>query len=289
MGRTRTRKLVIIGVSALMALCASPAAAGVTIGQIGTPADSCSGDGDNVQLTVTDGSSYFVPAIPPATALTLTSWIHRADINPGQRVEFKVYRPVAGMTNTFTIVALETHDLASGTINTFPTSIPVQPGDTIGINGAPGNGSFGCGFGNGGETYYSSGSSYHPLGSQLTFNPFSPGYRLNLSATVEPTNTLGLGRPKRNVKNGTATLALQVPNPGELTVSGNGLKAASTGATEAKSVSAGAVNLKIKAKGKKLATLNRTGKVKLSPSITYTPTGGSPKTQSTKVKLKKTG
>ncbi len=47
------------------------------------------------------------------------------------------------------------------------------------------------------------------------------------------------------------------------------------------------MKLTIKAKGKKKGTLNETGKVKLRPKITYTPTGGDPSTQSVKVKLKK--
>jgi hypothetical protein len=55
-----------------------------------------------------------------------------------------------------------------------------------------------------------------------------------------------------------------------------------------KTVSApGVVKLKIRAKGKQKAILNETGKVKVKPKITYTPTGGDPSTQSIKVKLKK--
>ena len=52
-----------------------------------------------------------------------------------------------------------------------------------------------------------------------------------------------------------------------------------------KSVGAGPAQLLIKAKGKKKATLNATGKVKLKPKVTYTPTDGDPSTQSVRVKL----
>jgi hypothetical protein len=38
---------------------------------------------------------------------------------------------------------------------------------------------------------------------------------------------------------------------------------------------------------RKARRLNDTGKVRLNVAITYTPTGGSPNTQSVKVKLKK--
>jgi hypothetical protein len=198
-------------------------------------------------------------------------------------VKLEVYRPVAG--STFTDIAEDVHDLTPG-LNVFPTNIPVRPGDTIGLTGVPtpANPLFGCGFGPNTETYYSGGPD-QPIGSQVTFAGFPNGFRLNVSAVVEPTNTFSVGKAKRNRRTGTATLALDLPNPGDVAVSGNGVKAAS--ARSAKSVSAGTVKLKIRAKGRKLGTLNRTGKVKLAPIITYTPTNGSPSTESTKVKLKK--
>ena len=43
----------------------------------------------------------------------------------------------------------------------------------------------------------------------------------------------------------------------------------------------------VKATGKKRKKLNKTGKVKLSVAVTYTPTNGDPGTESVKVKLKK--
>ena len=53
-------------------------------------------------------------------------------------------------------------------------------------------------------------------------------------------------------RKGTATLTVEVPNPGELTVSGKGVKAASAeGAVISKTVgAAGEVKLKIRAKGR---------------------------------------
>jgi hypothetical protein len=102
-----------------------------------------------------------------------------------------------------------------------------------------------------------------------------------------PSNHFTLGKLKRNLTKGTATLTIDVPNPGELTGSGKGVKVANA-AVISKTVSApGAVKLTIRAKGKKKTTLNATGKVKVKPKITYTPTGGKPSTQSIKVKLKK--
>ena len=108
------------------------------------------------------------------------------------------------------------------------------------------------------------------------------------TSTTPPSNAFTVGAITRNKKKGTATITVDVPNPGELTASGNGVQAASADrAVISKSVGAGQAQLLIKAKGKKKRKLNETGKVKLNVKITYTPTGGDPRTQSIKVKLKK--
>ncbi len=81
----------------------------------------------------------------------------------------------------------------------------------------------------------------------------------------------------------TATLTVNVPNPGELALSGTGIQ---TGAT--KSIpGAGKAQLLIRAKGKTMRKLKETGKVKVRPKLTYTPTGGDPSTQSRGLQLKK--
>lgn len=109
---------------------------------------------------------------------------------------------------------------------------------------------------------------------------------MNLGATFIPDNNIvTLGKAERNTKKGTATLNLNLPNPGELTASGNGVKAASARAVLSKSVPAGPAQLLIKAGGKKKRKLNETGKVSLNVAITYTPTNGDPGTRSVKVKL----
>ena len=104
-----------------------------------------------------------------------------------------------------------------------------------------------------------------------------------------PSNEFTLGKPKLNEKKGTARLPATVPGAGELALSGNGVKAArAAGAVVAKVVTApGAVQLLIKATGKKQRKLNETGKVTVKPRVTYTPTGGDPSARSRKVKLKK--
>lgn len=125
-------------------------------------------------------------------------------------------------------------------------------------------------------------------GQDGTFTP-STGGRLNIEAVFEPTNSFELAGTKRNAKKGTATLSFNLPNPGELSASGKGVKSAgAAGAVASVTVpNAGPAELVVKSKGKKRRQLNRAGKVKLRVKVTYTPTGGDPGTQTLKVKLRK--
>jgi hypothetical protein len=76
-------------------------------------------------------------------------------------------------------------------------------------------------------------------------------------------------------------------DPGELTGSGKDVKVAGAAVISKAVTAPGDVKLTIRAKGKKLRKLNDTGKVNVTPKITYTPTGGDPSAQSKKLKLKK--
>ena len=117
----------------------------------------------------------------------------------------------------------------------------------------------------------------------LTAPPASPS---------SPSNAFTVEKPKLNKKKGTATLTVEVPGPGALVLAGKGLvtqqsAAASRAATAAPQVvTAGSkVTLKVVSKGKKRRALNRTGKVKVVANITYTPTGGSPRTEPKRIGL----
>ena len=60
-----------------------------------------------------------------------------------------------------------------------------------------------------------------------------------MTAVFVPSNSFTLGEAKRNKKKGTATLAVEVPNPGELALAGKGVKpAGAAGALAATSVPA---------------------------------------------------
>jgi hypothetical protein len=262
----------------VLAVGTSPAAATVTIGQTQATADTCDNGFDWIQPTVTEGNGYLVPEQG-----TVTSWSTTAR-SPGGTMTMKILRNVAGPT--YRVVGHEgPHDLTDGVLNTFSGfSIPVQAGDVLGlyvVSGSPA-----CVFDVIGDA-----AQFDPLQANLAdgqagdFQP-SSGFRLNVTAQVTPSNSFTVGSITRNKKRGTATIGLTLPNPGELTATGAGAKTAG-GARISKAVAAGQAQLVIKASGKKKRKLNRTGKVKLSLSVTYTPANGGASTQPVKVKLRK--
>jgi hypothetical protein len=102
------------------------------------------------------------------------------------------------------------------------------------------------------------------------------------TSTSPPSNEFTLGKAKKNKKKGTAKLPATVPGPGSLKLLGKGLKEADEDAA-----SAGEVKLRVKSKGGKKHKLSEKGRVKVNPVVTYIPTGGTPNTESKKVKLVK--
>jgi hypothetical protein len=285
--RRRLKRLGAIGAVAALSLAASASSAmgAVTIGQLdpGTPAVDCLTARDRVQPAVNSGSTYVVPNTGGVTDWTLTSWSHKARTGAGQTLGMKVFRKVANPA-TFSVVA---HDnprpLTPSTINTFPVNIPVKAGDFLGEIQTNAAVSVSCSFAAAGDPGYIYRDGNLTDGTNGAFtSPGFPGFRLNISAVVTPTNSFTVGTVKRNKKKGTATLTLNVPNPGSLAVGGKGVKPANATAG-----AAGDVTVTIKAKGKKRSKLNANGKVTVTPAITFTPNGGDAGTQSPSVKLKK--
>jgi hypothetical protein len=116
-------------------------------------------------------------------------------------------------------------------------------------------------------------------------------------AAAHPSNEFTLGKIRHNKKRGTALLEVTVPGPGAL-VGDSASKGAQAVASKKKrkkgstvsrvtvtATAAGTFTLVIKAKGKARKALNQKGKAKLNLGVTYTPTGGDPNLQSTKIKL----
>jgi hypothetical protein len=108
--------------------------------------------------------------------------------------------------------------------------------------------------------------------------------------STPPVNTFSFGKVKRNENNGTATLTVNVPGAGKLALTGKGIKTqrAAGRAVASKNVAAaGKVKLLVKAKGKAKSKLAKTGKAKVKAKITFTPTFGTAKSSTKRVKLVK--
>jgi hypothetical protein len=267
----------------LLALSA-PGASAVTIGQLApAPSDACSpGPFDLVQRSVESGASYVVPATGGLTSWTVTSWSTNASADPAQTQSLKFFRKVAE-PGTYTVVSREgPHALVPG-LNVFPADLEVHPGDILGSNwDAAGDGAGACDFPGSGGFDFRTGDL--AVGATDAFmSDFD--FRVNISAEITPTSDFTVRKPKAK-PNGTAVLALTIPNPGDLTVSGKGVKG-SVKAVGAKQVSAGKVKVVIRARGKKKQTLDDTGKVTVKPKITFTPTGGAPHGETRKIKLRR--
>jgi hypothetical protein len=304
LARTMPRAMTRVGstvclVATLALASASTAAASTTIGQLApSPVTAVCNNGpdDVLSPTVTSGTSYVVPS----GGVSITSWSTNVPGGLGQQLTFKVYRKVSDPA-TYKVVAHNgPQNLNSGTVNTFPVNIAVQPGDVIGLNDA--NASTvnnACIFSAPGDSYLDGllGSNT-PDGGTHAFTPV-PNSRVNVQAHVafKASNADTLGALKRNKHKGTATLSVNVPGPGTLALTGKGVKTQRPAARAAASKvvsAAGTVKLLIKAKGKAKKKLNTTGKVKVKVTVTYTPNGsasgdvpGDPNTQTKRVKLVK--
>jgi hypothetical protein len=199
---------------------------------------------------------------------------------------FRVIRSLGGSVFTGAATSAIFNVTPNGTFD-FDLQLPIEIGDRIGLNCCAGSGWFFFAEGAGSTTMHIWGPVLADGDPGRAPDATIADYELVVNADIEPTSGFTIGTITRNKKKGTATITANVPNPGELTGSGNGVTVAKAAVISKTVTAPGNVQLKIKPTGKKKATLNETGKVKVKPKITYTPTGGSPSSQSVKLKLKK--
>jgi hypothetical protein len=278
--------LSIVGLLAAFAV-ASPAQGSVTIGHVlgtGTPAPlSCFPTCTLRQATLAPEDGLAARGLTsPANGVVTSFGISVVASNQDGNLTIRL-RVLRGRTGVATSDPLTLVD-ADG-VQTFATQLPIAVGDGIGIDTLPTNPPGSIGIARGTAAGNSVVELFSPPitdgGAELSPQA-SPGGVLDMNAVIEPTNTFAVGKVARNKSKGTATVSVTVPNAGALVVSGEGVKRASKSAT-----APGVVELKIRAKGKKLRTLNKTGKVKVAAKVTFTPSGGSPAARSKKLLLKK--
>jgi hypothetical protein len=154
-----------------------PAEAATQIGQTFTPTGSC---GPATRLVVTSAEvSYAAP-----TAGVITSWSFERSSSGGEGpVKLKVARELGA--NAYAIIGESALEGSVVGLNTYPTSIPVQAGDVLGLYSSPPSVFF-C---SGPAMGYSIGTgpfgSDPPPGTNSPFTP-SPDQRLSVSAMLEP-------------------------------------------------------------------------------------------------------
>jgi hypothetical protein len=204
----------------------------------------------------------------------------------GASLTMKIFRLIAA-PDLYLIVGRDgPRTLAPGVINTFPANVAVKRGDVLGIHIPNPAGGPGCIIPvPSGDLFYFNNTN---LGDGATGNLAlrEASGRLNINAVFNPTNAFTIGGQVANKKKGTTTLDVTVPNPGTVTVEGNGVKPAAV-AGKSVAVQAGTAKVLIKAQGKKKKKLSSKRKVVVTPKLIYTPTGGDPVAQTAKVTLRK--
>ena len=291
MGRVRlARRFTALGLAAgvLLLGVGTAQAATVTVGSPLTATFNSSFAGTATEANFALGEPGALTTAPDTG--TTASWTivsYRVLVDGTGRYAIRVVHPAGG--GEFNGGGTSGPATPSGLgLQSFSANLPISPGDLVGLDlldpsssvkEASSAGSKIYEWGNNG--FLADGQTAPPanvyLNSELGFN-----------ADLVPTNTFSVGATQRNKKKGTATLNLTLPNAGDLSASGNGVKAASAhGAVISKAVGAGAAQLLIKATGKKKRALNKKGKAKVNVTIAYTPANGDQRTQSATVKLKK--
>jgi hypothetical protein len=312
------RRLLPLGVMSAALLAAPAAQASVTLGQTQYNFNCGSAGYTLVQDAIGPDPAYTVPA----GGGVLTSWSHQANADGTAVLRLKVYHRTLDPT-MFTAVgeSAPTPVLTPNTLNTFPTRIPVQGGDILGLSvllgGAPA-----CVFttASAGDTIRQ-GDGDAAVNTVQTFGigPVSQN-RVNASAVLEPDadhdgygdetqdkcvgtagtfngcpSTVAIDKLQQRGAKPKVTVTATVPGAGTLAAgSANDASLASaSGKTSLKAVSKiisstpqQQVTLVLKLTKSAKKKLADKGKLKTQVKVVYTPPGGPSSSQVGKVKLK---
>ena len=263
---------IALSIAAALLLPAQASAA-ITIGQLppGSPTATCSGAADYLEPSVTGGTLYVA-----RQAGTITSWSTLSS-TAGATYTLKVFRRTSD-PDAFQVMSHSAPHLVTAGLNSVSTNIQVDSGDLIGFHvSGPLNS---CTFPIPGDSVLKVGADLGDGG--VTQFSAVPDVRLNLAANLIPTNTFTFAGLARDKHRGTATLTIDLPNPGVVGIAGKGLRK-----SQSKSLAVpGSLPFPIAAKGKLHRQLARKGKVTLQVNATFSPQGGDPSTQSIAVRLK---
>jgi hypothetical protein len=165
-------------------LAPATASAATPLGQLAPTPINCSGNANNVQLSVNSGTSYEVPS-----AGVITSWSHQAkEVSPGfaGSGRLQLWRPLGG--TSFTLVGRSDLMGFSVGLNQFGVRVPVNAGDLLGFRVGPGGVGAACQFPGGaglGTIGNDAAGSSDAVPGETRDLPTEFG-RLNVAAILEP-------------------------------------------------------------------------------------------------------
>lgn len=282
-GVVRARGFPLAGlVVAASLLGAAPAHGAAVIGSdLATPA-TVNTFGCN--LSCTTASAALIASSTAPAGLTspvngkVTSWSVKSG-SAGNTIRLRVLRPAGVLTFTGEGTSAP-GTTVSGIAGPFPTSLPILAGDQIGLDSP--NAALVMGVNGGGTQVYWTLPTLLD-GATLT-GQAGPSREVLVQAVVEPENKLDFGRIVRNKKKGFAFVFVEVPNAGELAFGGKLVK---VGTRRTTLKGDGTIKIKVKATGRKLKTLKKSGKVGVKPILTFTPFLGTARSEPLKLKLKR--
>jgi len=161
--------------------------------------------------------------------------------------------------------------------SSFPTSLPIQIGESIGITCCQTVAEYFIGSG-GTRLLF---SDPFPDGGPGQMGSGSSPEEIALNADVEPTSSIDAATLQSR-KRGKVLVTVSVPNPGLISVSGKLVKQAT-----AEAIGPGQVGLAVKPTKRARSRLAEKRKLKTKLTLAFTPTGGTPATLIAKAKLKR--
>ena len=298
----------------------APAQGATTLGQTDPAAPAgyaCGSPTAYVQRAVAAGSpSYTVPA----GGGVITSWSTQANANADKAAELKVFA-ATGTPGSYLVRGQEgPHILAAGVLNTFTAQVPVEAGYILGLyHSTVGTACEFDGVPFDTTSYIFAAIPDPPVGSTYTTNMNDAGFRVNISAQLEPDadddgfgdesqdkcvgtagpfngcpSSVALNKVKQKGMKPKVKLTVTVPGAGTLSAGSPSDPALATAA--AKSLKPVTRTLTSTAKQTLVLTLKLTksakrrlsdkGKLKIKVKVLYTPAGGTAAAAIGKAKLR---
>jgi hypothetical protein len=235
--------------------------------------------------TAGQGSDFYSYGPPFDAAFSLIGNPSGADVNPtvagsnmtGQDPQLGPLQPNGGPTET----------MAPG-----PTSPAVDQGSAFGLladqRGAPRPFDYPAI-----PASSATGADGSDIGAvELPVPSSESGVPPSASPSAGSSNAFSFSKVRHNRRRGTATLMVEVPGEGTLTLGGKRVVAQrpagrAFGRTARAVAGAGVVPLVVKAKGKARRRLEGRGSARVKATVTFTPTGGTPATATRQIRLLK--